>query len=102
MSGLILTTYDIVTPESAEEGDTADCGWIDDEGVKHSVQSAIAMLKHCEPSATHFWRGTWYTVYDYHTDYATGAVESRSYHLKGFSEVEERAIFVGVTRRGAR
>lgn len=101
MSGLIRISYGIVTPESAEDGAYAETGWEDEEGAKHSVQSAIALLRcHCvEPSnSPSFCPGTWYTEYNAHEDFRTGAVTSRAYHLDGFSEVEERAIYEGVRR----
>ncbi len=96
MSGIIKTTYDIVTPESAEDGDTAENGWIDEDGAPHSVQSAIALLVGCEPSSSHFYSAAWYTRHAYSEDLRTGAVESRSYHLSGFSDLELRAIWTAV------
>ena len=33
MTKRITITYDVTTPESAEHGDYADTGWIDEEGV---------------------------------------------------------------------
>lgn len=109
----ILITYEIVTPESAEEGDAEERGWIDEDGVSMkpdkydtqdgitAVDKAIKFLKHeyaTDASSSRFNEGTWYTNYEYSQDYSTGAVESRSYHLKGFTEAEERAIFNRVAR----
>lgn len=107
-------TYDIVTPESAEEGDYAESGWIDEDGVSMkpdkvdtqdgitAVDKAISFLRSesaREPSSTAFHSGVWYTNEEYDTDYSTGAVESRSYHLKGFSEAEEEAVYRAIARR---
>lgn len=104
----ILITYEIVTPESAEQGDAEERGWIDEDGVSMkpdkydtqdgitAVDKAIKFLKDegvTEASSSRFDKGTWYTNYEYDEDYSTGATESRSYHLKGFTEAEERAIF---------
>lgn len=101
MSGLIRITYEVITPESAEDGDAAERGWTDEDGEKHSVQSAIELLtrSHCvHASSSSFHAGIWYTDADPDADFETGAETSQSYHLSGFSEVEERAIYIGVTK----
>ena len=97
MKKRIVETFEIVTPESAEDGDADERGWIDDEGEHYTVEEAIAFLEGCEPSSTAFHEGVWYTNNEYHTDYATGAVESRSYHLRGYTEREQRWIYKGVS-----
>ena len=56
-----------------------------------------------EPSSSHFHPGVWYTAYEYNQDYSTGAVENRSFHLKGYTEDEERRVFEGLFgRKGQR
>lgn len=110
----IAITYDIVTHESAAEGDTAENGWIDQEGVSMkpdadeaadgvtAVDKAVEMLRDngaTEASSSSFHTGIWYTNNDHDTDYITGAVESRSYHLKGFTPEEERAVYAGMRGR---
>lgn len=116
----ILISFSRTTPESAEDGDFSETGWIDEEGVemtpdidyedddpyKETVASkAIAFLKDegaCYASSSDFYPGVWYTT-EYQTlDYHTGEEEEKSYHLKGFTEEEEQAIYQGVTSRSRR
>jgi hypothetical protein len=97
--GIIRTTYEIITDESAEQGDVAERGWRDEEGAEYDVDSAGDFLYGCEPSSSGFHAGVWFTAYAWDTNYRTGAVENRSYHLDGFSESEQRSIFERVTRR---
>jgi hypothetical protein len=100
----IRVSYDIVTPESAEEGDVAERGWIDEEGMEVDpwdedetyVDEAVRMLEDegvLEASSSEFHPGVWYSNNEYGHDYATGARESRYYHLDGFTVEEEAAIF---------
>lgn len=111
---MIAVTYDIVTPESAEQGDYAESGWIDEEGQDMTpdsydreegitaVDKAVKFLKYegaREPSTSHFHPGVWYINDEHDTDYRTGAVESRSYHLRNFSQHQEREIFNRMKRR---
>ena len=110
----IRTTYEIVTPESAAEGDVAETGWLDEEGAEivpdsydideHETEerAAVALAveligKGAEPSSSQYHPCVWYTDADPDRDYSTGAEERHSYHLSGFSETEERAIFAEVT-----
>lgn len=79
--GLIRTTFEVVTPESAEEGDAAERGWVDETGERHTVAGAIRELEGCEASSSAFHPGIWYTEAEGTTDYETGAVTTRSYHL---------------------
>lgn len=95
--GLIRTTYDIVTPESAEDGDFAETGWVDKEGTEYSVADAIRKLEGCEPSSTSFHEGVWYTQSDGNTNYVTGAETRESYHLKGFTKQQEQRIYDAIS-----
>lgn len=76
-------TFEIVTQESAKHGDAEQRGFIAED--EHATfREMVELLRHCEPScypvdATEP-EFLWYTDSDYHTDYETGAVESRSYH----------------------
>jgi hypothetical protein len=118
MSRRIKITFDIVTPESAEQGDTAENGWIDEEGIEIAPdeyeideaegdeRAAVVRLavkeigRSVEPSNWPRWHsGTWYTETEGDTDYSTGAVERRSFHLEGFSDDEERAIYAELCGR---
>lgn len=93
---LIRTSFDIVTEESAAEGDAAEHGWLDEEGTEFTVEEAIEKLEFCEPSASQFHPGVWYTQKEGDTDYQTGEVTTESYHLVGFTEAEQREIFEAV------
>jgi hypothetical protein len=104
----ILVTYEIVTPESAEQGDAEERGWIDQDGQTMApdaeeaseghtpVTLAYDSLYRCgasQPSCTGSGLGAWYTCDEHSTDYRTGAAESRSYHLEGFTPEQEQAIW---------
>jgi hypothetical protein len=106
MSARILISYSVVTPESAEHGEAAEQGWINEEGVycepdpfergegQTRVDVALRYIPvFCEASSSHFHKGVWYTESDGDTDYRTGAVTTRAFHLVGFTEQEEREIF---------
>lgn len=110
----IVTSYEIVTPESAEEGDFAETGWEDEEGYvvdgeigdagwDQWVNDACGFLHEegpLEPSNSSFYPGTWYTQSDPEQGIAyfeRGEERRQSYHLKGFTDTEESAIYKVVT-----
>lgn len=110
----ILSTYSVVTPESAEQGDYADTGWNDKEGVdmtpdEWDIEDGIGVAEKAEKylkdkgawqaSASHFHVGVWYDTGEGSTDYRTGETTIDSYHLKGFTPQEEQEIFQRMTRR---
>ncbi len=75
-------TYEIVTPESAENGDSDESGFIS-EGV--SLRKAIddlfaARTSQCGGVASIENNDRWITVYN-GTEFLTGAQESRSLHF---------------------
>lgn len=99
---IFKVTYEIVTPESAEQGDCEERGRLDDvscapdmsdieDGIT-AVDLAVTLLKGegaTQPSTSGaMTTDSWWTNYEYDTDYRTGAVESRSYHPYGWT-VEE-------------
>ncbi len=111
----IKKTFEVVTPESAEHGDFADSGWEDEEGYpvepdyldieEHGSESAAAValavdhIGTCvEPSSSDWSPRTWYTDADGNQDYRTGAETRYAYHLDGFTDDEQRAIFEELTR----
>lgn len=99
----IKFTYDVVTPESAEQGDFAETGWVDEDGIaiepdadEDAVSLACdAITRQCgcvEPSSYPSWHaGVWYTSSDGEQDYRTGEHTRYSAHLEGFSEQGTRA-----------
>lgn len=77
-------TYEIVTPESAAEGDAEERGFLlpgawkvaadSSEDVNMSLREALAL---CSPQED---CGRWLSEVDGDTDYRTGAVTTRSLH----------------------
>lgn len=109
---LILTTFQTVTPESAEDGDFADQGWIDDVGENvipdqyesedgiTAVDKALDFLENKganEPSSSHFHPNIYYSTNDPETNYRTGEETYYTLSLKGFTEKEEEEIFNRMT-----
>ena len=112
MTRLIRTTYAVVTPESASDGDYAETGWIDETGESMELdeydaeeeltitQKAIDFLRNkgAYPSSSHFSPGTWYSTEPQIEDYSTNESWEYSYHLCGFTESEEETIFNAISR----
>ena len=93
----IITTYEIITEESAEDGEAAEQGFgdpIDDVGV----EEACELLHGLEPSSSQFHVGIWYTSYG-EMDILSGNYENTSYHLdrQEWTEEQQRAIYKSVT-----
>jgi len=112
-SKYITVSYDTVTPESAEEGDVAESGWEDEEGVDmtpdeidvedgiSAVDKAVDYLQKngpMEPSSSQFTPHTWYTHYE-GQDPSDGSETSYSYHLNGFTPEEEQEIYRRMTSK---
>lgn len=118
----IASTYSIITPKSAEDGDYAENGWKDSAGNRYDVGAAnpadigqpitgedydgdvvaeaVAYLKSegaSEPSSYPFNAVTWYSASN--EDYRSGSTEETSYHLYGFTAEEEREIYRAITGR---
>lgn len=90
MSGFRVT-YEIVTPESAEEGDAAERGFIGRQfGLKWTIEEALAaddsdLNMSLREASRHVSAamedcGTWFSEIDGRQDYASGAEERRSLH----------------------
>jgi hypothetical protein len=94
-------TFEIVTHESAENGEAAENGFIEEYG--HSVEpdeydiadglSAVDLAARflADRGATEFC-GRWWTRPDADIDYRTGEHETRSFHPVDFSDEEIGAI----------
>lgn len=117
----IRVSYEIVTPESAAEGDAAERGWEDEEGTeivpdeydldeyeteeKAAVELACTeILQHGSVEASDYPKcqpgHTWYTTIDAEENRAhweRGEDKRYSFHLDGFSEAEELAIYARVS-----
>lgn len=120
----ILTTYEIWTPEEEEFGldhgwideegyefepDEYDYDEFIDENelpedtphadIRDAVVAELALefLRDVNvggASSTHFHHGVWYSNLEHDTDYRTGAIEQRSYHLEEFTPEQEEYIFM--------
>lgn len=94
--------YEIVTDESAAQGDAAERGelddlwtesdwWdIEDETLEESVARALRDAGVAETSSSPFSPGDWYVVND--PVRSDGTCETRTYHLYGFTPEQELAI----------
>lgn len=75
-------TYDIVTPESAEDGEADERGWINASGWhledRPEPMSLREALRRCGPGFEN--SGRWFTESSSDTDYRTGSEETRSLH----------------------
>lgn len=108
------------TVSYGEEGEDPDVqtGWIDEEGVdivpsdegdsfdERIVNGAVEFLRDemngIEPSSSSWHQGVWYTDSASDENFVTGENTSRSYHLDGFTENQQRAIFDELTKRRRR
>jgi hypothetical protein len=98
----IKITYSQTTPESANDGDFSDSGWINEEGVEFTetneelIEEVVTYLRNegvCEASSSMFRKGIWYSTEWFVEDYGTMTEEQDSYHLYNFSEEQERTIY---------
>ena len=102
----IRVAYEVVTPESAAEGDAEERGWDDEDGHDCTpdagdladgltcVDLAAAFLRKSyasEASASHFHAGMWY-ISNGEADWRTCATRSQSFHLVGFTADQEADI----------
>lgn len=105
----IVSYFETWTPEDIDHGEASDRGELDDVEIELDewdreeettiVDKAVEYLKGVyasEPSSSSFHPGVWYTSYG-ESDYRTGEVQNESYHLKDFTEEEEKAIFDEMT-----
>lgn len=89
MQVLLTECYEIITPESAADGDAAERGLIT-EREPVSVRDAIEKLRECSALSTSPIRSVgdcrfvWAET-DGDTNYRTGAVERRSIHLRAWN-----------------
>jgi hypothetical protein len=109
----IKITFNKVTPESAENGDFSESGWIDEEGVpmipdeldmeegKTAVDLAVEYLWRegaSTESSSHFNPGDWYSS-GWSQNCLTGEETEHNYHLEGFTPEQEREIFDKLTAK---
>lgn len=105
---VITITYSRTTPESVEQGDFSESGWVDQEGVdmrpdewdrEEGLTLTDKAAKYLydegatEASSSHFHPGVWYSTDWSNVDYRTGEEEQRNYHLVGFTPQEEQEVW---------
>lgn len=84
---MFTMTYEVLTPESASEGDVADRGYCDEYGNRYdepaavSLRAALRTLSSLEPDCSDWAYARSWREADGREDYRTGAVENRSIHL---------------------
>jgi len=109
---IITTTYQVVTEESAEQGDYADTGWYDEEGEsmipdKYDIEEGVTIVDKAvdflentryttETSSNQFHKGIYYLSSDPDINYTTGEETFYNCHLEGFTEEEEQLIFLKI------
>jgi hypothetical protein len=77
-------TYETITPESAENGETEDSGFLLENG---SFRGAMALTYEyrceggIEANNSSIENARWFTWYKTNEDYATGETENRSLHI---------------------
>jgi len=110
---IIRTTYQTITPESAENGDYADQGWENEEGEnmipdnwkydeQTVVEKSVDFLEYngaYTTSNSKFWIDTYYSTSSPELDYSTGEEKYYTFHLYGFTEIEQKEIFDRITRK---
>lgn len=99
--GRIRTTFDVITEESAAEGDVAERGWVDEDGEVLGVNAAIEWLRSkgpLEPSSSQFHKGIWYSGPS-EQDMHTGGWYQEAYHLAGFTEAQQQRIYSALFSR---
>lgn len=84
---MFVMTYEVITPESASEGDAAERGYCDEYGNRYSAPAAVSLraalrtLGPMEPNDSRHESARWWSEVDGCPDYRTGEVEYRSIHL---------------------
>lgn len=96
----LTTTYEVVTPESAEQGDVEDSGIKSEEDYDNLYDIVEILLRHgVEASSSSFDPHVWYSEMDGDTDYRTGAETRLSYHIEGASDLELKQVYDSVKQR---
>lgn len=110
----VRITFHAITPESAENSDWSDSGWIDEEGVSmepdaYDIEDGVtavdkAIKSICgegatEASSSDFHAGIWYSETDGNQNYRTGETTFREFHPSGFTVEEQREIYEGIVNR---
>jgi hypothetical protein len=90
-------TYDVVTPESAEEGDVEESGWVF-EPVMMSLRDTVREIENLGAFEPDSWpmrmTGTRISLYqvDGDVDYGTGAETREALHIRGSASAMKRLL----------
>ena len=120
----IRIAFTKMTPESAEDGDVSERGWVDEEGdeieidaddiedareiedvdpiTQAVVTKTVKWLRNrgaYHPSSSEYDPNLWYSSNYEITDYSTGEEEQEDYFLDNFTPEEKKAIFEAFTGR---
>lgn len=99
----INKTYQVVTEESASNGDFAEGGFEYEDRVFDTIEDAVKEILtegFIEPSASQFHDGIWYTSADPVVEYSDGSETTYSFHVTA-SPAIQRAIFDALLRKCA-
>jgi hypothetical protein len=105
---MFSVTYEIVTPESAENGDADERGFISQSvSLREALRDVLEVRcdGHCgsieaiEASCSELEHARWITVYN-GAEYLTGACESRSLHWPEHITPASRARILRLVQRG--
>ena len=96
----ITVTYEVVSPESAEQGDTEETGVegeYDNSNLYDLIEDYLLRVGGLVPSASYFHPGVWYSESDGDLDYKTGHVTTKSYHLsRNLPDHEQKIVWDSV------
>lgn len=88
----IKTTFQRVTPESAENGDFSETGWHDEQGENfdNAVDAVLWLQRQgaVHPSSSNFHNGIWYSSDEHCSDYSTDETTSYSFHIKASKKLQ--------------
>lgn len=79
---LFNVTFETITPESAENGDTESAGFVAEDVSLREAIDAVGMGEGGVEASEHpVTNPRWITVYKTSEDYGTGEIENRSLHF---------------------
>ena len=75
-------TFETITPESAEDGEAEDRGFVVEAvSLREAVEALEGLGCHVEADCYPVTAPRWFTAYSTREDYGTGETENRSLHL---------------------
>lgn len=76
-------TFEVITPESAEDGEVAESGFLEEGLTLRDAIEALRWDRGCYVDSNSYpvTAPRWFTFYETDHDYATGAVTNKALHL---------------------